>query len=800
MNTKKFRLLPGIKSPADLKKIQVDELPAVCEEIRRFMVQNVAKTGGHLGSSLGVIELTVALHYLFESPKDKIIWDVGHQSYAHKILTGRKDKFHTLRQYKGISGFPKITESEHDVYGTGHASTSISAALGFAKARDIEKNDFEVIAVIGDGAMTGGNALEAINQAGYLNTKMIIILNDNRMSITGNVGAISNYTHRIERTDVYLHVKKIMEGLIRDGGGLRDKLLELKSYMKDVGSPGLLFEKLGLNYIGPVDGCRIPDMLEAFNKAKQFNGPSLVHVFTVKGKGYQYAENDQLKFHGVNPFNLDDGSDVRCASSPCYSDIFSEALIKLAGRDDSIVAISAAMPHGTGLAKFQEIFPQRFFDVGIAEQHAVVFAAGLARQGMKPVCAIYSTFLQRAYDAIVHDVCLQNLPVIFAVDRAGFVGNDGPTHHGCFDLSYLRHIPNLIILAPRDAEELRAMLGYAVKLNKPVAIRYPREVCDGKRKSVSKIIETGKCELITKGKNITIVSIGTIFSAAFRACSLLAKKGIKAELINARFVKPLDPLIVKSIEKTGKAIIVEENAVKGGFGSAVLEACGERNIKADIRLIGIPDVFIEQGPAEQLRNDYGINAENIVKTAEELFSSAGRQLILVDGKDNILGYESKELCHKGKGKLHRAFSIFIFNEKKQLLIQQRSKQKLLWPGYWSNSACSHPDKDESYRQSAVRRLREELGIKTSLRELFKFKYRAGFKNIGSEYEMCVVFIGKIKNGIRIKMNKEEISACKFIDIDKLNKDIKSGPEKYTPWFKIEWSRINKAYLDDIGKL
>jgi 1-deoxy-D-xylulose-5-phosphate synthase len=613
-------LLDKITNVEDLKKLKIKDLPLLAGEIRQFILNNVSRTGGHLGASLGAVELTVALHYLFKSPKDKIIWDVGHQCYAHKILTGRKNKFDTLRQYKGLSGFPNIHESEHDAYGTGHASTSLSAALGFAKARDLKNEDFDVIAVVGDGALTGGNALEALNQAGYLNTRVIIVLNDNRMSISKNVGAFSEYTHRIEKTAIYKSVKTTIEKLIEQGNDLRGELVELKSHIKEIGAPGLLFEKLGLNYIGPVDGHKIEDILESLKKAKEHDGPSLIHMRTIKGKGYSFAEQDVSKFHGIPAFNIDSGEKLKKTSNPSFTNAFADSLIEFAEQDKSIVGITAAMSDGTGLARFQKHFPERFFDVGIAEQHAVVFAAGLARQGLKPVCAIYSTFLQRAYDAIIHDVCLQDLPVVFAIDRAGLVGDDGPTHHGCFDLSYLRHIPNLIVMAPKNEEELRQMLFTALKINKPVAIRYPRGDGFGAAKQDLHLLEIGKSEIVKKGDMLTIVAIGTIFHEALHASDILKRKGIHTTLINARFAKPIDDRILDCIMETGKAIIVEENAVRGGFGSAVIELCHENNINAVAKLIGIPDRFVEQGSQEQLRKMCGLNFENIVKIGEALIS------------------------------------------------------------------------------------------------------------------------------------------------------------------------------------
>ena len=611
--------LNKIECPSDLKLLHPEDLTVLAGEIRQLIIETVSKTGGHLASSLGAVELAIALHYFYASPKDKIIWDVGHQSYAHKILTCRKSSFATLRQYKGISGFPRITESEHDVYGTGHASTSISAALGFAVARDMKKEEGEVVAVIGDGSFTGGNALEALNQAGYLHSKIIVILNDNRMSISRNVGAFAEYTHRIQKTDKYQRVKQKLYDLIEKGEGLRQELMALKEYVKEIGSAELLFEKLGLDYIGPVDGHNIEELLEAFEQAKNMKGPILIHTLTSKGKGYSIAEDNASRYHGVNPFNIENGMDNDCSGGISFTNIFGDTLVEMAEKDERLIAITAAMTDGTGLRKFKQEFPNRFFDVGIAEQHAVVFAAGLARQGLKPVCVIYSTFLQRAYDALVHDVCLQNLPVVFALDRAGLVGNDGPTHHGCFDLSYLRHIPGMIVMAPKDGNELRDMMLTAVNAGKPVALRYPRGGCTSFAVDKRPLeLEIGRCEVIQRGQMLTIVSIGTVFEEALQACNWLRENGIDATLINARFVKPLDERIAEFIAKTKKAIIIEENTTEGGFGSAVLELCHRNGVKSEIVLLGIPDRFIDHGSQKQLRRECGLHAENIVHIARKL--------------------------------------------------------------------------------------------------------------------------------------------------------------------------------------
>lgn len=614
----KTHLLEQIDGLDELKRLGVEQLQTLSEEIRSFILKEVSKNGGHLGASLGAIEIAVAIHYCFDSPKDKIIWDVGHQCYAHKILTGRKSVFNTLRHYCGISGFPKCTESIHDAYGTGHASTSISAGLGMAKARDLRGMDFHVVAVIGDGAFTGGNALEAINQAGYLNTKIIIVLNDNRMSISKNVGAFSQYTHRIEQTETYKQVREAIAELINKGNGLRDELVKLKSYIKAVGAPGLLFEKLGFNYIGPVDGHNIPEMCESFKKAKTLNGPVLIHLRTVKGKGYGLAEQNQPRFHGVNPFNIDNGEDLKCSDGKTFTQIFAETMLKIGKENPSVVAVTAAMPDGTGLTKFRDAFPERFFDVGIAEQHAVVFSAGMAKEGLIPVCAIYSTFLQRAYDAIVHDVCLQELPVIFAVDRAGLVGRDGPTHHGAFDLAYLRHIPNLVVMAPKDGRELRDMMFTATKIRKPVAIRFPRGGCFKVTDDEFRMIDIGKCEMVQKGDDVCLVCIGAIFGEGEKAWEVLKGNGIKASLINARFAKPIDREIAAEISRIGRCVVIEEGTMAGGFGSAVVELCEEMSIKADTKRLGLPDRFIEHGGQDRLRVICGLNSKRIAEEAEKL--------------------------------------------------------------------------------------------------------------------------------------------------------------------------------------
>jgi 1-deoxy-D-xylulose-5-phosphate synthase len=605
-----------IKEPKHIKNLNKKQLDELAEDLRKEMINTVAKNGGHLAPSLGVVELTIALHYVFNSPKDKIIWDVGHQSYPHKLLTGRKDKFYTLRKHNGISGFPKRNESKHDIFGTGHSSTSISAALGIAKARDIKKQRFDVIAVIGDGALTGGMAFEALNHAGSLKTDLTVILNDNEMSISKNVGALSKYLSKIVTYPKYIDRKKWL--LNTFGEKAAKAATNIEEIARALPGPGLLFKELGFNYFGPIDGHDIDALIKALNNIKQIKGPVLLHVLTKKGKGYSHAENNKTKFHGISPFDVENGNKFYCVDAISYTEAFSSALMKIASKNKDIVAITAAMASGTGLKDFQKVYPDRFFDVGIAEQHAVTLAAGLASQGLRPIVTIYSTFLQRAFDQILHDVALQNLPVIFAVDRAGLVGEDGPTHHGNFDLSYLRQIPNLTIMSPKDENELQHMLYTATKLNNPVALRYPRGCglgvdIDTTLKSIK------KAEILKSGKDITILAIGSMVAEAMKAYYMLKKKGIKAEIINARFIKHIDKkTIIDSVKKTKTLITIEENITNAGFGSAVDELIAENNIQCKIRNIGLPDKFIEHGKISQLRQKYGLTAENIVKVAKRL--------------------------------------------------------------------------------------------------------------------------------------------------------------------------------------
>jgi 1-deoxy-D-xylulose-5-phosphate synthase len=614
-------LIEKIKGPEDLKKLSVSDLHEVAEELREIIIQTVATNGGHLASNLGTVDLTVALHYVFNSPEDKIIWDVGHQAYTHKLLTGRLDAFSTIRKHHGISGFPKITESPHDSFGTGHSSTSISAALGILEGRDHNSEQFKVIPVIGDGALTAGLAFEGLNHAGHLKKNLIVILNDNEMSISPNVGALSAYLRRIMMGDLYTKFKKETKHLLEKIPAVGEPVLKIAQKAEDTVKglvvPGVLFEELGFEYVGPVDGHKIDALIEVMETFKDFPGPVLIHAITKKGKGYEPAEKNPAIFHGIGPFNIETGQSQPSAKKS-YSEIFGNCLTKLATDDNRVVAITAAMTEGTGLSEFVRTFPKRFYDVGIAEPHAVTFAAGLATQGLKPVVAIYSTFLQRSYDEIVHDVCLQKLPVVFAIDRAGIVGDDGPTHNGTFDLSYLRHVPNLIIMAPRDGYELRCMLRTALSLDKPAAIRYPRgAVVDKQEDNELKSIPLGKSEVIKEGKDVLIIAIGNTADPAVSAAELLKEANIGACVINARFVKPLDiNLILHHAREAGHVLTVEENAVSGGFGSAVLEELTQIGIPGlKFRMIGLPDRFIEQGPQDVLRQQLGLDAQGIAKEA-----------------------------------------------------------------------------------------------------------------------------------------------------------------------------------------
>jgi len=622
------KLLDQIECSFDIKKLDPEELQRLCSELREEILSTVSKNGGHLASNLGVVELTVALHYVFDLPRDKVIWDVGHQSYTHKILTGRKDQFHTLRQYEGISGFPKRDESPCDGYDSGHSGTSISSALGMAEARRQKGEEGKMIALIGDGSMTAGIAFEGLNQAGHIDQDLIVILNDNEMSISPNVGALSSYLNRL-MTGQFINrfredIKAFLETLPRIGKSALRFAKQAEESLKGLLMPGLLFEELGMKYIGPIDGHRLHYLIETFQNIKKLRGPILVHVITKKGKGYPPAEANPARFHSVPPFNIETGEpkQVSISDVPTYTEVFGETLCQLATENKHLIAITAAMQSGTGLERFSREFPDRFYDIGIAEQHAVTFAAGLALEGMKPVVAIYSTFLQRAYDQILQDVGLQNLPVVLALDRGGIVGEDGPTHQGLFDFSYLRHIPNLIIMVPKDEDELQRMMKTAAECNSPVAFRYPRGKGEGvKRNPVLRSIEIGKGEVLREGKDLVILAIGTTVYPSIRAAERLVEtSGIDAGVINSRFLKPLDEdLIVEWARKTGKLLTVEENVLQGGFGSAVLELLQEKDLfSVQVKRLGIPDLFVEHGPPSVLRAKYGIDEAGIYKAVKEM--------------------------------------------------------------------------------------------------------------------------------------------------------------------------------------
>ncbi len=614
-----YQYLNQINSPADVKKLSLPELEILAEELRHFMVDVVSKVGGHLGASLGTVELTLALHYVFDAPKDKLVWDVGHQAYGHKILTGRRERFHTLRQYQGISGFPLRQESPYDEYNVAHASTSISAALGMAVARDFKKETYHVVAVIGDGGLTGGVALEGLNQAGYLRRKMLIILNDNEMSISPNIGAIPGYLNRIVRGQTYMRFKKEVERMVssvpRIGPRIFRLIKETVEAMRTFMVPGLLFHELGFDYIGPINGHSIPILIETLQQVKENENPTILHIVTTKGKGYEPAETAHDKYHGVTPFDPETGEMKKSPGGPpSYTSVFSDALIEIAEHDPKVVAITAAMLEGTGLQKFKERFPERCFDVGIAEQHALTFACGMATQGMKPVCAIYSTFLQRAYDQIYHDICLMDLPITLAMDRAGIVGADGPTHHGLFDIAYLRTLPNITLMAPKDEAELRHMLYTAVQLGHPVAVRYPRGngVGVSLREPLRKL-EVGKAEILKDGGDVAIIGYGTITYAALQAARKLEEAGIQCTVINARWAKPLDePLLSVLGSEKQFVITVEDASLMGGFGSAVAELYAEKGM-TQVRLlrIGVPDRVIPHGAPNLLYAKYGLDADGI---------------------------------------------------------------------------------------------------------------------------------------------------------------------------------------------
>ncbi len=609
-------LLETIGQANDIKKIKKEDLGSLAQEIREFLIQTISVTGGHLGANLGAVELTMALHLCLNLPEDKIIWDVGHQSYTHKILTGRKGEFKTLRQFHGLSGFPKRKESPCDVFDTGHSSTSLSAGLGFVKAREITGGSESIVSVIGDGSLTGGMAYEALNNAAKLETNFIIILNDNNMSISENVGGMSKYLNSIRTASGYLDLKKgiynALQGTKR-GDSTISRIRRAKSSFKQLVIPGMMFEDMGITYLGPVDGHDINAMVATIQAAKRVEGPVMIHVLTEKGRGYRPAERHPARFHGTEPFDIETGIPSHPRTVANYTDIFSTVMCKLGQRDEKIVAITAAMPDGTGLKRFHNMYPDRFFDVGIAEQHAVTFAAGLAAGGMKPIVAVYSSFLQRAYDQILHDVCLQNLPVVFAIDRAGLVGSDGETHQGVFDFTYLSGIPNMHICAPKNKWELSDMLKFAVALGAPVAVRYPRGTAYAGLKEYREPVRLGKAEWIYKEREIALLAVGSMVKTAETVRDMLKEKGHQVSLINARFVKPIDEEAVREACKNHDLIVtMEENMACGGFGEKVLAYMNENGLENRFLRIAIPDEFVEHGNVELLKRQIGIDAESIV--------------------------------------------------------------------------------------------------------------------------------------------------------------------------------------------
>ena len=620
-------LLYKIKSAGDIKKINPADYPELAQEIRTFLIEKISKTGGHLGSNLGAVELTMALHLFLDLPEDKLIWDVGHQSYTHKLLTGRREGFENLRKYGGMSGFPKRKESDCDCFDTGHSSTSISAGLGLVKARDIQGENHTIVSVIGDGALTGGMVYEALNNAGKLETNFIIVLNDNNMSISENVGGMSKYLNNVRTANAYLDIKEGVYNTLKDipkGAKVVEGIRKAKSSFKQLVVPGMFFEDMGITYLGPVDGHNIPAMLRVFQEAKRTRNAVLVHVITQKGKGFTPAERHPARFHGAEPFDIETGLPTKPRTSANYTDIFSTVMTKLGARDEKVVAITAAMPDGTGLKRFRNIFPERFFDVGIAEEHAVTFAAGLAAGGLKPVVAIYSSFLQRAYDQILHDVCIQNLPVVFAIDRAGLVGSDGETHQGIFDLSYLSSIPGMHIMAPKNKWELSDMMKFAVSLGAPIAVRYPRGEAYAGLKEYRAPIEMGRAEPIYVESEICLMAVGSMVKTAEKVWEQLKAAGYRCSLINARFVKPIDENAVEWAAKNHQVIVsMEENVASGGYGEKVRQKLDELHTGVRLIQIAIPDEYVEHGNVDLLKKEIGIDAETIVEKIKKEMEALG---------------------------------------------------------------------------------------------------------------------------------------------------------------------------------
>ena len=618
-------LLDKINSPADVKKLSDKQLKQLAAEIRQLLIEVISHTGGHLAPNLGVVELTLALHKVFNTPQDKLVFDVGHQAYIHKIITGRREQFPTLRQYGGLSGFPKRSESEHDAFGTGHSSTSISAALGMAAARDLQGEDYNVVAIIGDGSMTGGMAFEALNNAGTLHKKMVVVLNDNEMSISKNVGAMSDYLYHLRTGETYNKIKNDIEGWLKNmefGTDVLKAIRRLKGSVKYLMVPTSIFEELGFTYLGPVDGHDIHGLIEVLQAAKKIDGPVMVHVLTKKGKGYKPAEESPNKFHGTGPFEIATGKKITNPAAPIsYTEVFGKTSTELADSDKKIVGLTAAMPDGTGLNIFAQAHPDRFFDVGIAEQHAVTAAAGMAAAGMKPVTAIYSTFMQRAYDSILHDICMQKLHVTMCLDRAGLVGDDGYTHHGVFDYAYLRSIPNMTIMAPKDENELRHMLKTALSFNGPISVRYPRG--SGVGVDITEPMHElpiGKAEVLREGKELCFWAIGSMVQSAVQAADKLKEQGINAGVVNMRFAKPLDKeLLIEHAKRYGKIVTLEEGVLAGGVGSEVLEILDDAGLlqQCAVLRLGIPDEFVTHGDKKLLFRDLGLDTDAIVQKAAE---------------------------------------------------------------------------------------------------------------------------------------------------------------------------------------
>ena len=634
-NTKKSKLLlEKIDSPTDLKSLSLSDLEVLAGEIRQRIIETVSKTGGHLAPSLGVVELTIALHYVFDAPEDTLIWDVGHQAYAHKLITGRRDRFHTLRTHGGISGFPKRSESPYDAFDTGHSSTAISLGLGVTTAKELKGDKSKVISVIGDGSMTAGLAFEGLNQAGHNEKNLIVVLNDNAMSISPNVGAFSSFLSRKMTGRRFLNFRRELENFIKSLPGVGENILSLVRKSEDsfitFFTPGMLFEAFKFKYIGPIQGHRLDLLIETLRNARYLEGPVLVHVLTQKGKGYGPAEKDPAHFHGVGCFEIPTGCPAtdKTTTIPSYTDVFGDAMVELGRQNKKIFAVTAAMPEGTGLMEFAQAYPERFLDVGIAEQHAVTFAAGLAAEGFRPVVSIYSTFLQRAYDQVIHDVCLPNLPVVFAIDRGGLVGEDGPTHHGHFDITYLRSLPNMTIMAPKDENELRQMLYTALKHSGPIAFRYPRGNGIGVNLDAEyRRLPIGKSEILREGHDLFLFALGSAVYPSLEAALQLEKEGVSAGVVNCRFVKPIDPKLADLGASTGRVLVVEENIRQGGLGGAILELFSDLDVRnVRVRRMGLPDKFVEHGPPAILREKYALDTLGILKEARDFCGAIKKQV------------------------------------------------------------------------------------------------------------------------------------------------------------------------------